>query len=61
MVDAMTKAVDRWALDKHMAARTCTLGRADKRSTVWRIVMNGLVLISTEEGVKMPLLCTCDA
>ena len=34
VADAMTKAVDRWALDKYMAAMTFTLmpGRADKAS-----------------------------
>ena len=34
VADAMTKAVDRWALDKYMAALNCTLmpGRTDKAS-----------------------------
>ena len=34
VADAMTKAVDRWALDTYMATMNCTLmpGRADKAS-----------------------------
>ena len=63
VADAMTKAVDRWALAKHAEAknRTPTPSRADKsvsRSITWRIFLNGLVSISTE-GVKMPLPCPC--
>ena len=49
VADDTTKAVDRWALDKYMAAMnfTLTLGGADKAS-------HGLAFISTEEGVKIP-------
>ena len=60
LADAMTKAVDRCALDKYMAAMNFTLmpGRADKASraqeVVWRIFMNGLAFISTEEGCRDP-------
>ena len=55
VADAMTKAVDRWALDKYMAAMNFTLmpGRADiSRSVVWHIFMNGIAFISTEEGCE---------
>ena len=46
VADAMTKAADRWALDKYMAAMSLhsdarSRGQSTSRSTVWRIFMNG--------------------
>ena len=40
VADAMTKAVDRWALDKYMTAMNCFLmpGRADKASRALSLV-----------------------
>ena len=58
VADAMTKAVDRWALDKctaavefHVDARSRR--QSISRSAVWHIFMNGLAFISTEGGVKI--------
>ena len=58
VADAMTKAVDRWALDKYMAAMNFIFdarsrGQSISRSAVWHIFMNGLAFISTEGGVKI--------
>ena len=58
VADAMTKAVDRWALDKCMAAVEFHFDARSRRqsisrSVVWHIFMNGLAFISTEGGVKI--------
>ena len=58
MSDAMTKAIDRWALEKNITAMNCALmlSRAQSilRSVVWRIFMKGIVFISTEVRFEDP-------